>query len=188
MAARWTAWWVWAIVAATLVFWGLRLTASSIPVPAEARLVGNEQVARGDVARLLRSGPAAAAPAPAVASRFRVVGVVASARPDESGLVMLAFDEQPPRTFRAGQVVDGDLIVQRIEARRVELGPRGQAATIVLELAPLPVATVATLANAAGGPGAPAAQANPAPPVGLSPPAAPPARPADGEADASPPR
>lgn len=185
MAARWSAWLVWAALAGSLVFWGLRLFAHPAGVPAQARTVGAEQAVRGDVLRMLGGADPVAAPAaaaaPPAASRFRLIGAIVP------GWAMLAVDGQPPRLVRAGGRVDGDWVLQSVGARQVAIGPVGGAAVVTLDLPQLPPPATGTLPAATSGaapgaglpaqampaPGLPPAPPPPAPPVMLPPSGAP---------------
>ncbi len=126
-----------------MVFWGLRLTGQGPSVPDRARWVDTQQVAKGDVLRLFaRSASSAAAePVAAMASRFRLMGVVAAAGGSDAGWAVLSIDGKPARAVRIGGRVDSDLVVQRVARRRVEIGPAGGSASVVLELAELPAAS-----------------------------------------------
>jgi hypothetical protein len=65
-------------------------------------------------------------------------------------------DGKPPRTFPVGSPVDGSSVLQKVSARGVEIGPRGGAPLVTLELSPLaPAAT--------GRPGVTAPAPSPAP-------------------------
>ncbi|MEY2689531.1 MAG: hypothetical protein RL375_3730, partial [Pseudomonadota bacterium] len=69
---------VWGACAASAVAWGLQLSGSTMAVPANAQLLAPDQSLRGDPLRLFSLPPApATAAAPAQASRFRLVGVMA---------------------------------------------------------------------------------------------------------------
>ncbi len=145
MAARWTAWLVWAALAASLVFWVLRLSVQPGPLPARVQTVASEQSTRGEILRLF-ANPAAASAAPAMqataSSRMRLLGVVAGADDDARGWALLSVDGQPARTLKVGATVDGDWVVQAVTNRRVEIGPSGAPAVAVLELpVPAPAAT-----------------------------------------------
>jgi general secretion pathway protein C len=165
MAARWTAWGVWAALAASVVFWGLRLGVQGQPLPAEVRTVALDPSSRGDVLRLL-AGPAAAsrteAPLPsAAASRFKLLGVMAGAdaRSASAGLALLSVDGKPARAVRVGAVVEGDWVVQQVTATRVKIGPRDGPVQVALDLSPLPAAATGRPGETTGpgggdGPGA----------------------------------
>jgi general secretion pathway protein C len=144
MAARTTAWLVWALLAGSLVFWGLRLGAPSPGLPDQVRTVGADQSARGDILRLFANpsaGADAAAPAQqsAAASRMRLLGVVAGLSGGERGWAMLAVDGLPARMFAVGAEVVTGWVVQSVSQRQVEVGPPGGAPVAVLDL-PLPPA------------------------------------------------
>ncbi len=147
MAARWLAAGVWAAVAASSVFWGLRLTAQGPGIPSHARWVDTERVARGDVTRLFATS-APVAGAVAAPSRFRLLGVLADVSGGQTGVALLATDDKPARAYRIGAVVEGETVVKSVSTRRVELGPRQGAATSVLEL-PVPAPAARGLPGAA---------------------------------------
>jgi general secretion pathway protein C len=144
MGSRLVSFVVWAAVAATAVFWGLRLVASPLRAPEHAVTVGQDTPLGGDLTRLLGAAPpppakaAAAAPAD---NRFRLVGVVAE-RGDApaSGLALISVDGRPPKAYGLGATVDGLTVVLAVRHRAVELGPRGGPAQSTLELATLPEA------------------------------------------------
>jgi general secretion pathway protein C len=151
MGARWTAWIVWAALAASLVFWGLRLSGRSAPVPAHAETVATGQAVQGDVLRLFAATHAASQPAalaPDLAARLRVLGVVAGARAGSPGWALIAVDGRAPRAVAVGATVDGELILQSVTQTRAEIGPRGGAVVASLELPLLPPPATGTLAIA----------------------------------------
>ncbi|MEO8654085.1 MAG: type II secretion system protein N, partial [Ramlibacter sp.] len=130
---------LWALVAASAVYWGLKFAARSgsvaaVPVAAQTSAPADPVA----VARLMGANPVSAAQAPAVsaASRFALVGVVSSAT--HQGAALIAVDGKPPKPFRIGAAVDDRLILQSVESRRAVLAesPSGPA-VVTLEL-PLP--------------------------------------------------
>ena len=143
---------MWAALAGSLVFWGLRLFARPGPVPAQVQTVAIDQAVRGDVLRLLgavaQPGEVAAAPPPAAAARFKLVGAVASTGAGTSWAV-LSVDDQPPRAVRLGGVVDGQWVLQGVTAKGVSLGPAGAASQLTLDLPQLPPPATGTLPVAA---------------------------------------
>lgn len=168
MAARWTAWLVWAALAGSLVFWGLRLGVRPGGLPPQVQTVATDQAVRGDVLRMLGAVPAAAvglpAAAPEAAARFRLIGAVA--RDGGEGWATLAVDGQPARVVRVGAAVDSNWVLQSVSARQVTLGPAGAPAQLTLDLPQLPP-------PATGVPGQQGAAAAPAPagmmPEGMQP-------------------
>ncbi len=148
MLAKTSAFLIWAAVAASAVFWGLHLTGSAPEAPPHAQPAPVATVVRSDLGRLLGPDPvlpSAAAVAPqAVAQqgRFQLLGVIATGTAGRAGWATLAVDGKPPRTFQVGSVVDGASVLQKVGARGVEIGPRGGAPEVTLQLSPLaPAAT-----------------------------------------------
>lgn len=130
---------LWALVAASAVYWGLKLAARPAPGPAAAPAVRTPQAPDPTaVARLLGASPAAAtagAPAPSLASRFNLVGVVASR--SQQGAALIAVDGKPAKPFRVGAAVDEGLVLQSVEARRAVLAADAKGPPVLtLELPP----------------------------------------------------
>jgi general secretion pathway protein C len=185
MAMRLLSFVIWALVAASAVFWLTRLLSRSDPAPSHTVTANaGASVASADLSRLLgstRTAAAEQAPEPVVDSRFKLVGVVApkSKQPD-SGLALIAVDGKPPRPVVLGGVVDGSLVLLAVNHRRADIGPAGGDATVRLELPAVPEANRSTRA-----PGMPAiplpSQAVPPPQPALQPPAPVQPRPAPGQ-------
>lgn len=172
---------VWAAVAASAVYWGLRLFSTPTPLPREAKLAEAGPRAGGDLSRLLGE-PAAPAPAasaeaePASDTRFQLIGVVAPRLPPggrsvAEGVALIAVDGKPARAYRVGAAVDASLVLQTVHQRGATLGPRGAAATVSLTLEPPAPAATGSLPGVVN----PAAIASPtyapapAPPQGVAP-------------------
>jgi general secretion pathway protein C len=159
MLARLSAFVIWALVAATAVFWGLRLFVPAAAAPSFTVAVGDSGVVRADLSRLLGAAPASA-PAAAIAvqtsSRFRLLGIVApkyaaASAPASHGVALIAVDGKMPKAYAIGSRVDGDLVLQSVSLRTVSIGPTQGAAALTLEL-PLPtMAATGTLPVATGG-------------------------------------
>jgi general secretion pathway protein C len=157
MVSRFVAFVIWAAVAASIVFWALRLWAQPIAVPAHAVVVATAGGFKGDLGRVL--GPdapiamASMAAAPVQAdSRFRLIGVVAP-RPSSAqaeGLALIATDGKPAKAYRVGREVEGELVLLGVHARGASLGPRGQPPQIDLQLPALPPPTTGTMPGSAG--------------------------------------
>ena len=126
---------VWALVAASSVYWGLKLSSNS---SAQAAPLATRTPAATDpaaVARLLGANPSAASTAPvaSLASRFVLIGVVAS--PSHGGAALIAIDGKPAKPFQVGGAVDEGLVLQSVDARRAVLGASTDGpATVTLEL------------------------------------------------------
>lgn len=175
---------MWAALAGSLVFWGLRLFARPGAVPSQVQTVAIDQAVRGDVLRLLGAvAPVgdAVAPPPAAAARFKLVGAVASTGAGPSWVV-LSVDDRPARVVRVGATVDGQWVLQGVTAKGVTLGPPGAPAQLTLDLPQLPPPATGTLAAAVpvgairppgavvGLPGAAAPQPQPGVPPAMQPP------------------
>lgn len=176
MLARLTAFVVWALVAATAVFWGLRMLVRPQPAPAYAVAVGDAAALRGDLSRLLGATPVAAAgpaaPAPELASRFKLIGVMASKQRDGSGYALIAVDAKPARAYPVGARLDGDIVLQSVSLRSASIGPAQGHAAATLEVPTLPAPATGTLPGPGDGVkfGAAAAPAMQPPPM-VTPPA-----------------
>ena len=127
---------LWAGAAGCAVVWGLRLAA-----PASGALVAPVDAggpAAADpvaVARLLgaSSGPLAAVPVAAVASRFTLLGVLAGR--DSGGAALIAVDGKPPRPVRVGGTLEEGLVLQSLSGRTAVLGAdRDGPGTVTLEI------------------------------------------------------
>ncbi len=147
MKVRLLAFVIWAAVAASAVFWLLRLASSSPAAPAHTMAVATNVPVRGDLTRVFGAPPPVASPAapapaePALASRFKLLGVAApKGGGAEGGLALIAVDGKPPRGFKVGAVIDGDLVLQSVHARGATLGRSGAAPAVSLELPALPTA------------------------------------------------
>jgi len=111
---------LWALVAGSAVYWGLKLTARpGGPVAAPLAVRTPAAADPAAVAQLLGASPAAAAPSPSLASRFALVGVVANR--SHSGAALIAVDGKPAKPFRVGASVDENLVLQSVEGRRATL-------------------------------------------------------------------
>ena len=170
MVARWWTFGVWALVAGTAFFWGLRVFVQAPAAPRDTVVAQSGGDVRGDLTRLF--GADAPPPAPAeeeapVANdpRFTLVGVLSPRSPGAAreGVALIAIDGNPAKAFRVGHVVDGNTVLQTVSARGAQLGPRGGPAQVALELPPPPGAATGTLPSIGGqgapGPGRPTGQA-----------------------------
>ena len=157
MVSRILALLVWAAVAASLAFWGLRWMARPAAVPPGTSSVALSGAApRGDVTRLL-SPPATAADEPSapsqqamLASRLQLVGVVAPRRQGDGGIALLVVDGKPARAYRTGHTIEGELVLQSVTQQGVQIGPSGGAAAVNLNLPLLPAAATGMLPSANG--------------------------------------
>lgn len=160
MKVRLIAFVIWAAVAATAMFWILRLGVSSPSAPAHTVAVGPAAAPRGDLTRVFGAAPVAVAAGPnAVAqtplsSRFKLLGLAAPRQGgDRNGLALIAVDGKPARAYAVGVAVDGDLLLQSVDPRSARLGVRGAPAQVTLELPALPLPATGSfpLAQASNG-------------------------------------
>jgi general secretion pathway protein C len=131
---------LWALVAASAAYWGLKVLAR--PSPPLAAAMAPRAVAPADpavVARLLGAQPqarAAMASAPSLASRFALVGVVAG--PSQRGAALIAVDGKPARPFRVGTAVDEGLWLRAVQGRQAVLAASANGtAVLTLDMPPL---------------------------------------------------
>lgn len=129
---------VWALVGASAVYWLLKFGAA--PAGDSVAPVAAPSAAPADplaVARLLGAPDSAAlaAPVASLASRFVLVGVVAT--DSRRGAALIALDGKPAKPYRVGSTVDDGLVLQSVAPRRAVLGSSldGPAA-FTLELQP----------------------------------------------------
>ena len=145
MSPRWVTFIVWAAVAASAVFWGLKLAVQAPAAPPQVQVAEAGNALRGDLSRLLGAEPppatAAAVPEAAADARFNLLGVVSPPAPKAAreAVALIAVDGKPARAYRIGSVVDGDNVLQAVHLRGATLGPQGGPALIALHIAP-PVA------------------------------------------------
>ena len=142
MSARWITFIVWAAVAASAFFWGLKLLVKPPLAPAQTQVADTAAALRGDLTRLLGADAppiaAAAAAEPAPDARFNLLGVVSpkSPRAVHEGVALIAVDGKIPKAFKVGAVVDGQQVLKSVHARGASLGPKDGPAQIALSLAP----------------------------------------------------
>jgi general secretion pathway protein C len=152
---------LWALAAASIVFWGLRLMAPSDAVAPPAVSGASVTVDSAAVAQILGAVPSQSvvAATPDAASRFALQGVVADT--DQQGAALIAVDGKPARPFRVGaKVVDG-YVLQSVGTRAATLGASLDAApafTLQLPVRPLAANPPPVV------PGAPPPVVAPAPP------------------------
>lgn len=174
MLARVTAFIAWAVVAAVVVFWALKLLVRAPSAPSFTVPVSEATAVRADLGRLLGKTQTAStnvAAAPELASRFKLVGVMApkpapGQPPSDAGLALIAVDGKPPRAFAPGARIDGELVLQSVSLRTAAIGPAQGAAALTLEVPRLPAPATGTLGPVSN-------STSPVPPRPVPPPAAP---------------
>lgn len=177
MLSRVAAFLIWALVAATAVFWLLRLTAQG-PSIRHATLASPQALpSRAELSRVLGSTPVtatAAAASPELSSRFILTGVMApkkspagSAKPQGPGpgLALIAVDGQPAKPYALGAKLDDNLTLLAVTLRSASIGPEGGSPVLTLELPALPPPATGVLPTLSVGRTAPLfAPAPPLPP------------------------
>ncbi|MCY7315275.1 MAG: hypothetical protein LH480_06520 [Rubrivivax sp.] len=154
MSVRWFTFVVWAAVAATALFWALKLTVRSAPTPSQLQVADGSAAVRGDLTRLLGVDALApqpdAAPTAAAEARFSLLGVVSPRSPQAAreGVALIAVDGKPAKAFRIGAVVDGQTVLQSVEPRGASLGLPDGPSQMALRIAPPTAAAVGTLPSA----------------------------------------
>jgi general secretion pathway protein C len=130
---------LWLLAAGSAVFWGLKL--GSGPATVAPAASGARSVAAVDpqaIARLLGGVPQASTAslpaAPALASRFALVGVVARAN-SGGGAAVISVDGKPARPYRVGSAIDEGLVLQSVQGRRAVIGTQADGQPVLtLEL------------------------------------------------------
>lgn len=152
MVARLSAFVLWALVAATAVFWGLRLWVNAPAAPAYAVPVGEVTAVRGDLTRLLGAAPVAttaAAVSPEASSRFRLLGIMApkgaSGTVATHGVALIAVDGKMAKAYAVGAHLDTDLVLQSVSLRTASIGSGQGTPAITLELPALAAAATGKL-------------------------------------------
>ena len=115
---------VWALALASAAYWGLKSTADAAGPQTAVSTQAMVPVDTAAVARVLGAVPEdmAAEPQVNLSSRFVLSGVAAGR--GRGGAALIAIDGQPPKPFRVGSVVDGNLLLQSVGPRRAELATR----------------------------------------------------------------
>lgn len=156
MSARWWSFAVWALVAGSALFWGLRLFVKAPQAPVQTTVAELGAGARGDLTRVFGPDPVAVVqasePEPVADARFQLIGVVSPRGGDQGvqGVALIAVDGKPAKAYRVGSVVDGQTTLQSVRARGAALGPRGGAAQVALEIAPPAAAATGSLSTPSG--------------------------------------
>lgn len=126
---KWLSFLVWGLVVGGAVVWTLKFPVQTGGMPvtvAQAPAVQTGAQLSADVARSL--GHRTAAPSAPLAAdlRFQLLGVIAGG--SGSGSALISVGGLPPKAFKVGQPVTEGVVLQRLQARRAELGsePNGQ--------------------------------------------------------------
>jgi general secretion pathway protein C len=144
---------LWALAAASVVYWGLRLsgagaTRRTAPATAHDAPAGDASARLAAMARVLGATPSTeAAPVASAPTRFGLLGVVAQG---SRGAALLVIDGKPARPYRVGTQLEEGLLLQSVGPRHVVLAASaGGPALHRLEL-PGPMAANSAAPAAAG--------------------------------------
>ena len=155
MSSRWTGFFIWALVAASTAFWGVKIFAATRPVPPGAQ-VPQAVAANGPMERLFGAVVVQTAAVPAAhpeSERFQLVGVIAPpGGTAQGGFAIITLDGQPARTWRVGATVDGNTSLLAVSKRGAEFGPQGGPSAFSLQLPEPAAAETGTLAPAVSQP------------------------------------
>jgi general secretion pathway protein C len=151
MSSRWTGFFIWALVAASAAFWGIKIFAATRPVPPGAQ-APPAVAANGPMERLFGAVVVQTATAPAAhpeSERFQLVGVIAPpAGGARGGFAVVAIDGQPARAWHVGATLDGNTSLLSVSKRGAEFGPSGGPSAFSLQLPEPSAAETGTLAPA----------------------------------------
>jgi general secretion pathway protein C len=155
MSSRWTGFFIWALVAASAAFWGIKVFAATRAVPPGAQA---PQVAtsNGPMERLFGAvvvPTVATAAAPPESSRYQLVGVIAPPNGvAQGGYAVIAVDGQPAHAWHVGATIDGNTSLLSVSKRGAEFGPPGGPSSFSLQLPEPASAETGTLAPAVSQP------------------------------------
>ena len=156
MSSRWTGFFIWALVAASAAFWGIKVFASPRPVPVNAQAPQGGGVSNGPMDRLFGAVvvPTVAAPVtPPESSRYQLVGVIAPPNGTaQGGFAVIAVDGQPAHAWHVGATIDGNTSLLSVSKRGAEFGPPGGPTSFSLQLPEPANAETGTLAPAVSQP------------------------------------
>jgi len=173
MSSRFAAFVIWALVAGTGVFWGIRFFVHAAPAPMQVATADVGSLTRGDLSRLLGSDPVVQAPvaspgmAQQLGGRLRLTGVAAPRQHGGPGLAVISVDGNPPRVYRVGALIDSNLVLHDVSMRTatVAMVQSGSdpASEVVLEMPPLAAPATGVLPPAAFPAAYPHPEGQPAP-------------------------
>ena len=145
---------IWALVAGSIVYWGLKLLVRAPAAPPHSVAAIGSGTSQGDLTRLLGAAPVTpttAAIAPDAASRYKLHGVMApkgkfDGAPSGQGVALISVDGKPPRAFAIGSRLERELDLQSVSLRAASIGPAQGGASVKLELPALPLPATGKLA------------------------------------------
>ena len=150
MLARGVAFLIWAALAASAVHWAFKLFVTPLQAPAHTQVATAAVPLTADMSKLfgVEVVPLVVATTqPLPDARFQLVGVVAprANASTHQGVALIAIDGRPAKAYRVGALIDGTTVLQSVQARGAQIGPRGAPPLATLQLPPVPVASTGTL-------------------------------------------
>lgn len=116
-----------AVVVATV--WSVRVFTTVDKAAPPSSIPDRAAVVQADLPKSRVAAPDVSAP---ISGRFKLVGVLVNGSESRA---LIAVDGQPARALRLGETVDGDLVVQKVSADGVTLGPHGGGPIASLQVA-----------------------------------------------------
>lgn len=122
---------LWLAAGLSAGYWALQAIGQGPISPLVATAAPVQAPEPSAVARALGAVPAApaavagVAPAVDAASRYRLIGVVASGT--DRGAALISVDGQPPKPYRVGALLEGGLLLKSLGARQARLVPASGA-------------------------------------------------------------
>lgn len=122
---------LWLAAGLSVGYWVLQALGRAPLTPLAATASLPEAPDAAALARVLGAAPQAVAAtgpvaAPTLSSRYQLIGVVADGA--DGGAALIAIDGQPPRPYRVGARLEGDVVLQAVQRRAVRLAPAGTSA------------------------------------------------------------
>ena len=155
MSSRWTGFFIWALVAASTAFWGIKIFAATRPLPSGVQ-VPRAVPSNGPMERLFGAVVVPAEPVAPVhpeSERFQLVGVISPpGGGTQGGYAVVAIDGQPARTWHVGATLDGNTSLLSVSKRGAEFGPQGGPTAFTLQLPEPAAAETGSLAPAVSQP------------------------------------
>ncbi len=156
MSSRWTGFFIWALVAASAAFWGIKVFAAPRAVPLGAQSPQGGGTANGPMERLFGAVvvPTVTTPvAPPESSRYQLVGVIAPPNGTvQGGFAVISIDNQPAHAWHVGATIDGNTALLSVSKRGAEFGPPGGPTSFTLQLPEPASAETGTLVPAVSQP------------------------------------
>ena len=142
---------LWFLAVASVVFWGLKLSAPATVSGAAALPHAQAVVDARSLARLLGGEPVESAPKEIAPTRYTLIGVLAGTRSGH-GAALIEVDGKPAKPFRVGAEVTPGLVLQTVSKREARLGASLNGASSMSLQMPLKTAS----SSGAAAPAAPA--------------------------------